>query len=302
MNSIEQVTIGIPVFNEGPFIDETIHSAASQCKTLLVSDNCSTDDSAVRCEVLSKLYSNMVFVKQARNIGALANFKYLLESADTPYFMWLGGHDVLSENYVSEMKKALDEGGRDCILAFASSIHIDAMGNSLHRYSYDYANLLENSDSGIRLMAILQHLSDCSLVHGLFRTAHLKQAWIDAPYIGSDHVLLARAVLIGRFKYLSNVEYIRRDPHVNDSLKNQLARIIGSDFGLPSDTYRNMQIEQYSLVSNYAEYEFLRALYFRLKARFWLLQRFGYFGESMTEKIVDKLILRFGRILLRLNI
>lgn len=297
MKDFEDVTIGIPVYNESSYIEATIRSAANQCKILFVSDNCSCDESASICEELSRQYQNIRLFKQSKNIGAHDNFKYLLEKAETPYFMWLGGHDLLPDGYVRELKKKLDSDS-SCVLAFSSALHVDENGNSKYRYHYDFASFLENNDPGVRLMSLLQKLCDCSLIHGLFRTSALKKAWIDTPYLGGDHVLLAKAVLLGRFLYSTKTEYIRRDPHISDSHSDQMVRIVGFLPVMSFTTYKNMQIEQFSMVSNFKSYRGLRKIHFYLKARFWLIYRFGIFGKNIIDKVVDFIILKSGSIAL----
>jgi glycosyltransferase involved in cell wall biosynthesis len=296
MPNLDGVTIGVPVFNESPFIDATILSAVKQCEVLLVSDNDSLDDTYVKCKNLANLYSNVEVIRQPHNIGALANFKILLDKAHTPYFMWLGGHDLLSENYVECMKSQLDN-NTDAVLAYGVSHHIDKNGKKTCDYKYDYACLLSDDDPAVRLMAIIRKLSDCSLVHGLFRTTELKKAWCDTPYIGGDHVLLARAVLIGKFVYSPDKEYIRRDPHLEGKLEHQMIRISGSKVENQGNFYQSMQMALFKLASNYTGYKGISSIKFKVKSRYWLIHRFGIFGSSLYDKIIDLIVLVCGGVI-----
>lgn len=86
----KSVTIGIPLYNEESYIEEALRAAASQCGSVWVSDNASTDGSAKICEKLIGEYPNVNFVQQPQNMGAVANFKFLLDKAETPLFHVVG--------------------------------------------------------------------------------------------------------------------------------------------------------------------------------------------------------------------
>jgi len=300
MSRIKGVTIGIPVYNEEVFIKSTVSSAVAQAEIVLISDNFSSDNTLSKCEEIASIYPHIEIIKKSSNVGALANFKCLLERATTPYFMWLGGHDELTGNYVREMKDSLD-GDPDSILAFGSARHVDTTGKTEHVYTYDFADLLESKDPSTRILGIIKKLSDCSLIHGLFRTSSLKAAWVDAEYLACDHVLLAKAACLGKFTYLPNVEYIRRDLHEMDTPKKQLIRIAGKVLEVPQNKYESMQLALYTLVSHSTAYNGFDAVLFRIKARFLLIDRRGGFSQSKSEKVIDYCLYKLGTFVFRVK-
>lgn len=292
--SLPLVTIGVPLFNEEKFIEEALRSAASQCDSVWVSDNASTDGSAAICERVSREYSNVHFVRQPHNMGGIANFKLLLDKADTPFFMWLGGHDILPDGYVSQLSQLLED-CPEAVLAYGASRHVDVNGKPVGNYDYYFHALLADKSPAMRILGLIRHLQDCSLIHGVFRTEALRKAWNTwggNAYRGADHVLLTHAAIKGMFLYAPETYLIRRDAHLADTPQAQLKRL---DIRQPDGkqlTYREMECRQYALAVTETKGTGLPGFLFRLKARFSLVERFGPFGETpMTRKLDLFLIL-----------
>lgn len=289
------VTIGIPVYNEEFYIETTIRSAAPQCEVLLIADNCSTDNSARVVDKLAEEYPNVLFHRHKSNRGASKNFEFILNEANTPYFMWLGAHDLIPSKYVRCLKELL---GKDlsASLAFGGAIHIDRIGKEVSRYQYTFSDHLAKSHASERLLAIIKYLYDCSLIHGLFRTPSLKAAWGDMHYLRGDHVLLAQAILRGKFLYAPETSLLRREIRHSVSVAAQLERITGVK---QEDRVHlrpiEMQCAQYELVVQESRRMASGAFAFRTSARFWLVSRFGPFSKRKAERIIEKVVYEFFR-------
>ena len=289
------VTIGIPLYNEELFIEAAIRSAAPQCETLLVADNCSTDRSAQICESLAREYPNLVFIRHDSNQGAASNFKFVMEKAVTPYFMWLGAHDLLPPDYVRCLRRALDlESG--AALAFGAVRHIDRLGNEVSRYDYSFASVLADDEPANRFQAIIKYLLDCSLVHGLFRTHHLRTVCKDMSFLGGDHVLLANAALAGKFLYVPETHLLRRDVHISHTLDAQLQRITGTEQLKRSNlSLQEMQRAQYAQAIRVSMQLGRGAAFFRLSTYFWLVSRFGPFGKGGIRRMIETVTYQVSR-------
>src|SRR5262249_17451597 len=189
-----KVTIGITAHNEAYFIRAAILSALEQGVPVILSDNASSDGTQGICTELAQQYPAVRYVRHESNMGALRNFRYCMEAARTPYFMWLGAHDLLPTGYVDTLSKVLDE-EPDAVLAYGAVQYIDIQGYQRHRYEYRFAELLSSPEALTRITALVSLLVDCGIVHGVFRREALEKAWFDEPCIGVDHVLLTRAAL-----------------------------------------------------------------------------------------------------------
>jgi glycosyltransferase involved in cell wall biosynthesis len=106
---MKDVTILIPAYNEEKHIEQAILSSVSQAEFVIVSDNCSTDKTPEICKKLAKEYKNLIFYEQKENIGSIRNFSFLLNKVETTYTLHIGAHDFISENYILNLKKALEE-------------------------------------------------------------------------------------------------------------------------------------------------------------------------------------------------
>jgi len=303
--SRQGVTIGIPLYNEERYIEATIRSAAPQCEVLLVADNCSTDRSADICQSLAKEYPNLVFVRHASNRGSAYNFEFVMTEATTPYFMWLGAHDLIPPNYVECLRKLI---GRDstALLAYCTARHIDSHGREISNHTYPFSRQLAQSEPSKRFHAIIKYLGDCSLIHGLFRTEDLKSAWLDIQNAmgdhvlrarGGDHVLLAKLTISGKFLYTSSTSLMRRDVHLDDSPTKQLERITGLKTrpASPLAPYQVMQRSRYTLAVNEFGNRGWRSSLFCSNIRYWLIVRFGPFHERRIVRFLEMMVFQISR-------
>lgn len=105
------VTIGVPVRN-----GETELAACLACLSnqtypdleILVSDNASDDATgAIVAEAMHR-DPRIRYIRHDTNIGALANFTYVLTAATSPYFMWRAYDDLSDPGYVEKLVAALD--------------------------------------------------------------------------------------------------------------------------------------------------------------------------------------------------
>jgi glycosyltransferase involved in cell wall biosynthesis len=110
INSHPLVTIAIPTYNRADaYLKQAIQSALSQTYPnieIIVSDNCSTDDT----EALVKSFSDphLRYIKHKNNIGANNNFNYCLQKAIGKYFLLLHDDDLIDDEFISTCIKALD--------------------------------------------------------------------------------------------------------------------------------------------------------------------------------------------------
>jgi len=96
------VSIAIPVYNGGHYLQEAIASVQSQTRQpdeVLVFDNCSTDGSR---DVAGAAIGAENVVPSASNLGAVANFNRAVEGSAGTYFAWLGADDRFAPRFVEQ--------------------------------------------------------------------------------------------------------------------------------------------------------------------------------------------------------
>src|SRR5438093_434199 len=102
-NARPRVTVGMPVYNGGEALRRVLESIAGQTYknfNLVISDNASTDETENICRELSNSDKRVIYIRQPKNIGAEANFDFVLAKADTEYFMWAAADDVRSSEFI----------------------------------------------------------------------------------------------------------------------------------------------------------------------------------------------------------
>jgi glycosyltransferase involved in cell wall biosynthesis len=109
-SSFPLVTIGIPVYNGQKYLRQCLDSATNQDYQnleIVICDNQSTDDTRSICQEFASSDSRIVYHCHDRNIGAIANFNYVLEIANGELFTWLAHDDYLAPTYISKCVERL---------------------------------------------------------------------------------------------------------------------------------------------------------------------------------------------------
>ena len=112
------VSIGMPVYNGEEYIREALDSLLAQTFEdfeLIISDNCSTDDTSSICKEYSSRNSRIKYIRQDTNIGVNANFEFVLKQANGDFFMWAACDDYLEHTeYLSVMFNEIQAGYDFC--------------------------------------------------------------------------------------------------------------------------------------------------------------------------------------------
>ncbi len=125
-NYAPAVSIGMPVYNGGKYIREALDSLLAQTFEnfeLIISDNCSTDGTSHICKEYTSRDSRVRYIRQDTNIGALANFQFVLEKSKAEYFMWAAYDDKWSSNWVEVLLQKLS--GSIAGAAFGRVVPVD---------------------------------------------------------------------------------------------------------------------------------------------------------------------------------
>ena len=208
-----KVTIGIPVFNESAYIESTLMSALSQFKSysdleIVISNNASTDDSFEKINEIieSHIFKNKAkIINQSENIGAANNFWNIFDRTDSELFIWLGGHDLLSEDFIKNGVNFLSANPEYSMFS-GQHLAIDE-NNDIDDKNIPY-DFTSNNPYERYLLSILK-LNNCYIFHSLFNRAHL----LDYPRYNcpsEDHIIIGRLLWKGKLHQSTNCAYMRR--------------------------------------------------------------------------------------------
>lgn len=116
------LTIAIPTYNRANFLDLCLQQFCKQVQEcadtpieLIVSDNCSTDDTQA---VIGKYRANYSWITAHRhdeNIGADGNFEWCFRNANGTYLWIFGDDDLILDNKLNEIVQILKTEGPDTL-------------------------------------------------------------------------------------------------------------------------------------------------------------------------------------------
>jgi len=197
-----RVTIGMPIYNAAEFIEQTLAGLRDQTfhnYILHVSDDASTDGTWDLLQQWARRDSRIVLHRQASNIGMMRNFRYVLDRAETEYFMWHAYDDWAAPNYLEQLLAVM---GTEPHCALACGTIVCVREDSVSSEQHLFPELGMASRSGrIRRMF---HGMRPEWLYGLFRTLDLRRAHLMAEEFGyvwaADHLTLLQFILNDRVR------------------------------------------------------------------------------------------------------
>jgi len=191
------ITIGMPVYNAEKYLRSTFDSLLNQTYKnfiIIVSDNASSDHTGDICVEYASIDPRIHYVRQTTNIGAEKNFRFVLEQAQSEYFMWAAADDTRSRDFL------------DLNLTFLIG-HSEYIGStSPVRFSngqFDERTMgdatLSHEDRQERLASFFGAWHANGRFYSIFRREPL-MSWknIDKQFLGSDWSLITYLTSIGK--------------------------------------------------------------------------------------------------------
>ena len=131
MNSL--VSIGVPVFNDFAFIEDSLNSLLNQTYSpieIFISDDNSSDGCSDICKKYAESYEHVKYFRQKENIGISRNMTFLLRESQGEYFMWAGDDDIFHPDFVRLAVEAFSKDS-DLSMVFPEYRKIDDFGNEI---------------------------------------------------------------------------------------------------------------------------------------------------------------------------
>jgi glycosyltransferase involved in cell wall biosynthesis len=200
-----RVSIGVPVFNGARYLADCLESLITQTYgdiEILISDNASTDETPAICRAFCERDDRVRYHRQSTNIGAAANYNFLVRNAGGELFKWAAHDDVCAPEMVAHCVAALDA-SPTAVLAFARTGFIDDLGDQLH--GYDVPIRWSNHDSSFARLreqleipqGAIHHM--CTRQFGVIRRDQLLRTSLIRSHPASDLVLMLELALLGGF-------------------------------------------------------------------------------------------------------
>jgi glycosyltransferase involved in cell wall biosynthesis len=204
-----RVSIGIPVFNMQATVARAIDSVLAQTFgdfELLVSDNVSSDGTEAICREYAARDGRIRYTRQPARIGVLENFRYVLDAAVAPYFMWLSADDFVLPSLLERAVGVLDaRPDVVCVAPRAEFLRADGT----RRPALGSFPLL--GDVRENLCRLLVEPADNSRFYGLHRREVVQRVLPREVYYAFDWVMVAGTLLYGKHVELPEVLLVRED-------------------------------------------------------------------------------------------
>lgn len=244
-----EICVGIPCFNEEEFIEETIKSLMKQSYEnvrFIISDNASTDKTV---EIISDLIKNdkrFTLIQQEKNIGALENFKFVFDQATSEYFMWMGAHDQISENYLIECVNLISKNPEISMACGIPKAILNDIDKGIVKAAiYDF----KASSRTERYIKSVAELANCTIFHSIFKKKNLESfEFKKTP--SWDHILISRLLWFGNISYSSKATYLRR--YFSERSTNSEERILGTTDRLNNTDFQEAYVKDFGKVAKKA--------------------------------------------------
>jgi hypothetical protein len=134
---------------------------------------------------------------------------FLPDKTTTPYFMWLGGHDILAARHVECLFNILESQTPDYFLCAPNYYDtVDVYGNKIQTIrEFQHPSRVRSSNAFIRTSYYVTSEGYNAIVNGLFRLESLKKYIFEyrdeEVYGGIDRLLIVRLLAKGKI-YCSN--------------------------------------------------------------------------------------------------
>jgi glycosyltransferase involved in cell wall biosynthesis len=211
---VPRASIGMPVYNLEATVGRAIESVLAQTFgdfELVVSDNASEDGTEAVCRRYAARDTRIRYTRHPQLITGFDNFRYVLETARAPYFMWLPADDYMQPRLLERAVAVLDARA-DVVCAAPSAEFLEADGR---RRPADGSFPLLGSVRD-NLCRFLADPSDNSRFYGLYRREAVLRVLPGEAYYGFDWVVAAGTLLHGRHVELPGTLLVRE---ANDPMK-----------------------------------------------------------------------------------
>jgi glycosyltransferase involved in cell wall biosynthesis len=190
--------VGLPVYNAAAFLKTAIESHLSQTYggfELVISDNCSSDDTQGICELYARLDRRIRYYRESENRGVNWNHWRVFSLAQSEYFRWAGADDIPAPELIGDAVATLD--ARPDAVAYApDTVNIDQNGDIIRHLDRNLD--IQFDDVIARTRAVLTRGYQMIYDQGLIRRDALTKTSMRWNYFGYDYILLLELAILGK--------------------------------------------------------------------------------------------------------
>jgi len=290
-HTFPRVSIGIPTYNGAKRIVSTITSILNQGYPnleIIISDNCSSDNTEEVCATLCKKNQSLHYFRQKENIGIIGNYKFVLSQASGELYMWVADDDFLEPGI---LQKYVD---------FLTSHHgYSLVSGKIQYWSGDQTAFVEkdfNLEHNSCYRRVIRYYS--KVIHGaIYYGLMPRQIATKLPLqnrMGEDWHFVAKVAFLGKIKMFDCIGYNKKLNGSSKTLKHY-AKLIGAPWFSTNFPHAQIALDAFVEIMTspiYIERPLYSRLVLALGACFGTL--FNHYGRQYPFIIGGKIRRLFG--------
>ena len=217
-----KVSVGMPVYNGGEFIDNTIETILNQTFQdfeLIISDNASTDNTEEICRKYALTDGRIRYYRNKTNIGASDNYNAVFNFAKGSYFKWASSNDLCGQDFLFKCVEVLEK-YPNVVVCYPKTKLFQEELDTAEEYD-DNLHLLDSEPSK-RFIKFIHRIGLNNVMNGLIRSSALKKTKLVKTFFSSDICMMAELALYGKFFEIPEFLFFRRmDPETATHLKSE---------------------------------------------------------------------------------
>ncbi len=217
-----EVSIGLLIYNGEKFLRGAINSLLAQTFKnfeIIISDNCSTDNTQLICQEYARKYHNIHYLRQLKNKGPIFNYKFVLEQARGKFFMWASHDDLWDPEFISDCLNVFSN-NPECVSVFC---HLNVENLNTHTISEKISP--SSSASVLPLVRVRSRLTEMipNMIFGLHKTEIIRKVqigafdWFDI-FILVQLSFYGKILIIPRYLYTAGTDGPRKPYSITGKL------------------------------------------------------------------------------------
>lgn len=213
-----EVTIGLPVYNGSDYLDKALEALCAQTYEdleILISDNASTDDTPQIIEKWATKDKRITYKCQSENIGAGANYQWVLNNAKSKFYCFGAHDDLWSPNFIEDLYAAFTANPHADLIA-PRMVVLKADGTETRHFPY-VDN--ENASQFSRIRKAMKRAHD-GWYYGMYNRDALLAAFEQVKawdnVWGQDYMVILPFILAGKTAGSDEAIYYKRQTQLSD--------------------------------------------------------------------------------------
>ena len=214
------VTIGLPVYNGAKYLDAALASLCAQTfqdLKILISDNASTDETGDIIKKWASQDKRIEYHRQSGNIGGFANYEWVLNNANSPWFCFGAHDDLWSPDFIELLYKAITE--KPGLLLAAPRL-VTLFEDGRQDKIFPFAEEAKNGKTKLSRIAAALKFASAGWYYGLHDRAALVSAFKATQGFGHtwghDFIVIMPCILAADITGDDKAVYYKRQTPVSD--------------------------------------------------------------------------------------